>query len=336
MPLPTLVKTWNFDVNIPSQGVPTSSANSDVRWGAHYFDLKQALLGIAPGWTVAGSGGAGNGGGGGMDAVDRWTNGNDLDVTGSAPTQTSWIVLQNDAIRVGFQLLIQPDNNAGGWPGAGLFLQVSPGGLYTGGSQTTSPTAADAVTVGGTTVNSGSSPETPITHLAMSSDGAITRWWLTWGGDTHAFFEFAIPTNTVPGWTDPWVATAVYNGLTNAPDYADLTNVTTYTRGRQGSINMALYWTSEGWNFDATNAAAGQRMTWGNDLDGGAFPMAPIGLASETSFVRGRHGELTDVWWGTTILATGSYYPETLPRQFVQLGDIIVPWDQTAGKMQML
>jgi hypothetical protein len=76
---------------------------------------------------------------------------------------------------------------------------------------------------------------------------------------------------------------------------------------------------------------AGQRMTTSNDLDGNSWPMGAMGLASETATVRGRHGELVDIWWGSTTRIAGDHYPDTLPRQFVQVGDIILPWDQTAG-----
>ena len=332
MALPTLTKTWNFNVNNPSQGIPVSSGDARTKWSQTWLDLKDALKAISPGWTVAGSGGAGAGGGGGMDAVDRWVIASDITIAGTGTTSNSWIVLQNDNIQTGFQLLLSPQNTGGGWPGA-FYTAVSPGGNFSGGTATTIPTASDSVVIRDASVNGDSFPEAPHWHLQMSADGEVTRWWMAWANSTRAYWEFALPANPISGWTNPWVGVAVYNSINNVPDYGDLANVDTYTSSSVGSTTMKMYWTSEGWNFDLSGSAAGQRMTFGNDLDNNAFPMAPVGLASETATVRGRHGELTDVWWGSTTVTTGGHYPDTLPRQFVQLGDIIVPWDQTVGGM---
>lgn len=323
MPLPTLTKTWNFDVNNASQGVPVSTPDSELKWGQTWVNIKDGMVGISPGWSVAGSGALGAGGGGGMDAVDRWTTGSDV------VSNQSWIVLQNNAIKTGFQVLFRVDNNGGGWDGAGLRLAVSPGGLYTGGSQTVLPTATDEILLRDTDVNNDAFPETPHWHLMMSSDGTITRLFFHWGASSRAYFAFEVPVNTVSGWADPWVIVAGFaGGDVPVTTYTNFNDNTTYTFAEApGPITMKLYFTSEGW----VSAMAGQNMTYGNDLEGGEFPMAPIGLASATSGARGRHGELVDIWWASTINTDTAHYPDTLPRQFLQVGDIIVPWDQTAG-----
>jgi len=331
MALPTLTKTWNFDVNLPGSAPGANQASFDK----HYFDLKESLINISPGWSVVGSGGLGAGGGGGMDATDRWTVSTDLQNTVNSPTSgNSWVVLQNNAIKTGFQILFGPRKTSGGWFG-GELLRMSPGGLYTGGAQQATPTATDEITLlGGNRWVDGDTPA-PRINVAMSSDGESTRIWLMAGGVSRALYIFEKPANTVSGWTDPWIATAIsYNAASVIGEYGDLANTDIYTFSTVGSTTMKLYWTSEAWNVDATSAAAGQRLTTGNDLDGGAFSMAPIGLASETGAVRGRHGELTDIWWGSTSVPDGGHYPDTLPRQFVQIGHIIMPWDQTASGLK--
>jgi hypothetical protein len=50
-----------------------------------------------------------------------------------------------------------------------------------------------------------------------------------------------------------------------------------------------------------------------------------IGIASNTSTASGRHGVVYDLWWGINSYANGDTYPGDASRQFVQLGDLIVP-----------
>lgn len=317
MALPTLTKTWNFDVNIASPG-PNSVAN----WQTWHWTLKELFK--ANGWSVAGSGGAGAGGGGGMDAVDRWVVSTDITAFASS-VNNNWIVLQNDNVRTGFQVLYQPRSHAGGAAGGGLLINLSPTGVYTGGAQTTLPTATDQIAMVNSSVWASTVP--PVTHWWNSTDYQLTRVAWSASGVSQGFLLFDQAVSSVSGWTDPWVAIVAYPG--SLTTYANLHTGTGFTRAKAGSTTMAVYLTSEGWNSDA----AGERMTFGNDLDGGAFPIPPIGVASETTGARGRHGELVDIWWGSTIISDGAHYPDTLPRQFVQVGHLILPWDQTAGQM---
>jgi len=330
MPLPTPSKTWSYDLNQGPYTGPSDSGTTMAGWQTHWKGLKNSLVGFSSGWTVAGS--SANGQGGAMDSVDRWAL---ADLESTNTDSGSWIVLQNDAIRTGFQLLIQVQDGGGGWPDSSTW-RVSPGGNYTGGSETGRPTATDEITLSDNVnwdQNRGQANSR--IHTWMSDDGECTRILICNGGSTRAFYLFDKPLNPVAGWTDPWVAIAVqFSGASNVPDYGDIANVSTYGFSSVGSTTMKLFCTSEGWAFGAGSSAAGQRMTWGNDLDGGAWPMSPIGLASETSGVRGRHGGLYDIWFGSTTRASADNYPSTLPRQFVQVGDIVLPWDNAAGTMQ--
>jgi len=325
MALPTLAKTWNFSVN---QGPWGTSGSGDRE--SHWFNVKELFKNIAPGWSVVGSGGLGAGGGGGMDAVDRWTTGADVQILSTVTTNNSWVVLQNNAIKSGFQLLIQPQTGGGGWQDSSHWA-VSPGGLYTGGTQVSVPTATDNIILADTANWANNNGDRSNVHLMMSSDGQSTRLWMNTFGVTRVFYAFEKPVNVVSGWTDPWVAIAVQLAGVTGPTYERLCEVDTYTFAEANATTMKMYLTTEGWNFDVVDSAAGMRMLWGNALDGDSFPMAPIGLASETTGVRGRHGELADMWWGSRTVGDNAHYPDTLPRQFVQIADLILPWDQTAG-----
>jgi len=265
-----------------------------------------------------------------MDATDRWVAATDLRWTST--NAGSWIVLQNDAIRTGFQILLQVQDGGGGWPDSSTW-RVSPGGNYTGGSETGRPTATDEISfVDGVNWQGNLGVADSYIHVMMSSDGECTRIVVCNSNTPKQFFLFDKPSGPVSGWTNPWVAIVVqFSGATNMPDYARINDLDSYAWSSVGATTMKLFCTSEGW----VSAMAGQRMTWGNDLDSGAWPMATIGLASETSGVRGRHGELFDMWFGSTTRANADNYPDTLPRQFVQVGDIILPWDGTAGTMKM-
>lgn len=322
MALPTLTKTWNFAVNV---GKNTSASAGLPAFQAHWYNIANTLRTFSPGWTVKGSGASGAGGA--MDNVWRW-NGSNL-VNGS------WVVFQNDAITPGFQLLIQgPLTGGGGWPDSSRWA-ISPGGLYTGGAESTKPTATDEIVIAYTTNWQGNDNRADSwLHMMMSNDGQCTRILVCEGNTTRNFYLFDKPVNPVSGWTNPWVAIAVQgNGLSGIPTYTDVNDNDVYAYSKGGSANpMKLYLTSEGYG----SGMIGENLTVGNDLAGNALPMAGVGLASATAGASGRHGSLADLWWGSTAVANGSHYPDTLPRQFVQAGHIILPWPTTAGGIVML
>jgi len=321
MALPALEKTWGSSNMILNSTNATDSGNL-------WRKLKDTLIAISPGWTLAGSGGAGAGGGGGMDAVDRWT---------SDPVVNNWVVLQNNAIATGFQLLIRPQNTAFGWYN-GINIAVSPGGLYVGGGQTTTPTATDEVQLttwgSNTFYRNGTAAYTARLNVWMSSDGECTRIVFCETGATRGFMLFDKVKNPVSGWTIPWVGAVAQmaDDAARVPEYTDLNDVSTLCKSYANATEMPLFWTSEAW----VAGMMGERLTAGNDLDSNGFPLSAIGLASETVGVRGRHGELFDIWWGSNIVADGGHYPGLTPRQFVQVGDIVLPWDPTLGSALLL
>lgn len=143
------------------------------------------------------------------------------------------------------------------------------------------------------------------------------------------FVNVEKPRDAMPGWLTPWictVATSAYASTDYQPTYGYLNDVNSLTFSMAGAATTKLYYTSE----FCVDSMLGQRQTTSADLDGGSWPMLPIGLFSNVSGRVGRLGALTDLWWGATAVADGDYYPADLTRQFVQIVDIIVPWNGSA------
>lgn len=325
MGTPVLSKTYQFDVN--------NSVITD--YPTFWYSFKEILKAFSPGWTVAGS--CKWSVAGGMDAVDRWATSGDV-VIDTAGNPGSWIVLENANLLGGIQWLINPRQDGSGFP-TSIYMHISPGGLYTGGSATTLPTATDQVTLltNANLLRNAVSTLNIRLHAMMSTDGEKTRVITTDGGASRNLFLIEEPTQAVSGWVNPWVAISIaYDGVSQPTTFENLANITTYCSSNYGAgVRMPLYCTSEGWKFDAISSAAGQRLTFANDLDSSGWPICPMGLVSETATMRGRHGQLSDIWWGSTAINDGDHYPDSLPRQFVQIGDVILPWDTTAGAISL-
>ncbi len=80
-------------------------------------------------------------------------------------------------------------------------------------------------------------------------------------------------------------------------------------------------------------AQANVSITTANDLSS-AWPFMPQQLVSATASNRGFHGYISDVWYGSTTVTTGSTYPATgTQHQFVQFGSLILPWCQVAAQV---
>jgi len=61
--------------------------------------------------------------------------------------------------------------------------------------------------------------------------------------------------------------------------------------------------------------------------------MPPVGVYSETTLCRGRHGVLPDLWWGPSAANNNDTFPASLPAQFVEVGNVIVQSDGTVWQM---
>jgi hypothetical protein len=210
---------------------------------------------------------------------------------------------------------------------------VSHGAGFTGGTTTTRPTATDEIVVkannqsGG--INSGymagndTNSRTFRLHVMHATNGQSTRWIICTSGFAVGFGFVEKAINTVTPWVDPWAcAWASENTGQHMPIYTQFNDLL-WTRTRINGTNGGLYLTSEG--YGSFMIGEGTLESIQNELTG-EWPFFPIGLVCENAGVRGRHGQLADMYWGNTV-NNGAQFPADGSRQWAQVGHIIVPWN---------
>lgn len=336
MSLPTLAKTWQFSLRnaVTAQGTVLATGRRLMR------SIKNALKGFGTNpWVVQYSCDSSTAGSAG-DLVDRWTT--DANLTWANPGSAhSWIVLRQTGIATNFEICIAL-NSASSIPSS-ISLVVSPSAGFTGGTTTARPTATDEVVVISQT-GWGASAATDSNYVfdvMQSTDGQCTRMMIHEGGiSAVGIWMFEKPKNPTPGWTNPSVFLAFGSFGTGQIQYNNLSNsntTTTCLRARVAGVNYSLQMTGEGMNSGQTGlwgqTTAGQQP---NDIDS-SFTMMPIGITGTAVGVRGRHGTLFDVWWGSGGVNAADTYPNDATRQFAQFGSgtttgsIIFPWDGGAA-----
>lgn len=310
MALPTLAKTWQFDVNqtIAAQGSALATGKAIM------FALKESLIGFAQNpWTVSGSSDSSTAG---MDSVDRWvTAGNIV----NSSSNHSWIVLRQTGIASNYEVCIDF-----GTSGNTITLAASASAGFTGGSTTARPTATDEAILISNNIYMSGVDTTHQLHVMQATDGSCTRV-IVWRGGTNlcTFFLFDKAANTVTGWTNPCISIAQCTTSGIAMTYSSLT-LGTSSFGRY-SGNFTALWTSEsvgGSIFpELTNIG-----TVANSIDN-SWSFFPIGIASTTAGNRGRHGSMVDIWWRPISVSDGDTFPNSSSnRQFVAFGPLIFPW----------
>lgn len=311
MALPSLDKTWLYDVNIDLN--TSSSATTDHQ--KLMRRIKTAMISFASNaWTVVMSSDGTN-----ADSTDRWTADNKL-VWGTG--NHSWIVLKQAGISTNFQILI--DLSSASLDTCTIKMSVNAG--FTGGSISTAPTATDSVTIvsaaAWTQLGTAGTGDFAL-HVMQSSDGECTRVFIYQTNVCTTYATFCKAKNPVSGWTYPGYAGWITSG-TNACSVSTL--VASGATGMRGYVtaSMTLFMTCEGYN----SSTVAQQQTAVNDLDSN-WPILPLGVASNTASHRGRHGQVFDLWLGSTATADGDTYPNDSTRTFVTFGDLVVPWNGT-------
>jgi hypothetical protein len=312
----TKEKTWQYSVNntVAALGAITTTHARLLR------SIKNTLLafGTLP-WTVVGSS---NSVAAGLDAVDRWAADGNL-VWANEGNAHSWIVLKQTGIGSNFQLLINC-SPADTWNRV-VNVIASPNAGFTGGSTTARPTATDEVDLNVSNneywAGSHSADGQFVYHVMQSTDGQCTRILTARAGAVCGFWLLDKAKNPVTGWTYPFV------GIVKGDTTGDVATIATLAATSAkfagwGTAYMNMYATHEVANSNNIPTLS----TVPNDLST-KYPVFPIGLLSETAGQRGRHGDLFDLWWGLTAVATGDFYPGDASKQFVQLGDVIFPWN---------
>jgi hypothetical protein len=349
MGLPVLDKSWSFVTNVALKERDPASTGvaAQPSYGYILHTIKTQLL--AWGWTVEMSCNKLTYG-----ASDLWAAYTDIwwNTTGNP---FSWIVLKKtDAAGVGKHLYLLLSCHDSSPYMLGGYASYS---AFTGGSTTTRPTSTGEYLIlrpsGGAapqntygwwiTQPSWFDPDWPsypsrgpdaVLHAMRSSDGECERFVVLINNVTAAYIAFDRIKNPPTGMTHPlaitWTGdTFVDNGgvlqfLTmNRGGYMGTpTGTRPYTHFYHNGLWGDAYWGSEG----HVATCLGERIPYANEIDGG-YAMCPVSLVSNSPQLKGHHGFLYDIWWGSIEMRTGDTYPGDETAQFVKFTDVILPWD---------
>lgn len=318
MGLPTFTKTWYFNANNKlnsTGGLAAGNALGDNQ--QLMFFIKDQLCNWGN-WTVIGSS---NSVASSMDGTDRWLGPANI-IWAQTGVAQSWIVLERSDN--GFQVCL--DCNTGGTATnayaniSGSFVGYGTAAGGTDGSVTTRPTATDEVVI----INNlawhnmtAANPFTVAVHTMTSSDGVAQRIIVYQSAVPVLYIAFETVANPVTGWSNPFV----WCWLVNTTTYATLNDAAVF-RGCHNSSWFTAYLSTEGY----VDGALGQRITVANDLSSD-YAIAPVGILSDTPGLRGRHGNLYDLWFGSTTPTDGDKYPDTGTKLAVTFGDLVFPWN---------
>ena len=352
MALPTLDKTWVFSVNNNVAGdatQPFDQSNFTNDRAGLMLGIKNGLIDatgmLTNEWVVEGScaqstvAGSGTGPAGSslMDGpTDRWTAIADLRCVSASSTAHSWIVLSNAA--VGVHMLI---DHVGYFPtyGTTFYIYFSFVGFTASGGDgpTDRPVASDETRpiVGSNTANGQFGQNIGAArswkyHIMRSNDGECTRVVAFYNGNPITFWMIDKPKNPVSGWTTPYISSfpGSNSDTTHKPTYSLLHDQATWTNTSIAGFNQT---DNEGPDISLTSEGAGtggngEFLSGANDIDGN-YPFFPVGIASQSPGVQGRHGEVFDLWWSALGVSQGDTFPGDASRQFAVFGQMIFPWN---------
>jgi hypothetical protein len=342
--LPTLDKTWLFKVN--QEFDSTASAIADYR--RLIRAIKTALV-TDTGWTDSANGAAthlnpwtvvASSDKTTADASDLWDADSKL-VWNDAGFAHSWIVLRQTEIVSGhtFELCIDCRSVGHGENTYyyNLSIAVSPAAGFDVSSPSVlnRPTASDECVLlnPGPWLSVGSSVYDAVLHVLSSDDGQCNRIIVAIEGVTQSTWLFDAPKSPVTGWIHP----AIYMCLVNAttPTYVNLNDsrwilMRAPNADGSGEKNGLCYLSTEFYN----SGGVGQIQTTVNSITS-EWPMTRMGIVCTTPGIYGRHGEVYDMWFGcTTTIANGDTYPGSgTTKQFVQINQIVLPWNTTTPLM---
>lgn len=331
MALPTKEKTWQHNVN--NVIGPYGTAQETYRTA--FLTLKNALKGFAAGaWAVRGSSNsltAANVG----DGVDRIVVATDWVSGATDSTARSWIVLRQAGANNG-ELLFE-GRSAGSTPAEQTMrIWWSPSGVFTGGSTTARPTAADEILLYNTAnwISAANTPFQCVVHVMQSSDGACTRWVVHYNGKPEFFGVLDKLGDPVTGFTIPVFAGVSY--------VANNTVLLTQTLIQTSSPKFSASHGGVTFNVWPAAFASGSSLTLvsgrnagqiKNGFDG-SFPLLPMLLGSDTVPYNGMLGRICDWWLASELVMEGRTYPDDGSHKYVQFGHFVFPWNGTVAVLQ--
>lgn len=333
MALPIAEKIWQFNVNVAPGDLGSLLANRrrglrrlknilihDASEAAGWTDTAGGAISPASGFTVLGSS---DSVAGGIDGVDRWDADSDL-VWAADASPHSWMLLRKTTLQSNHQVLLSCEGASAS--GALLTVRVSPSAGFSGGSNTTNPTAADAITLLSNAAWDGGQTAANLPfvyHVMTSSDGQCNRIVIFKNNVEVAFVLLDRPKMPRTGWTNPsisaWASIATDQ---TALDYADFFGATARIQARYPAGNAAATLTAEGFN----GQLLGETFGVANEIDS-EWDLAPVAFACTVVGSRGRNGAVFDLWCASNVNANGTGYPGDASRQFMQMGDFVFRWN---------
>lgn len=321
MPLPTLEKTWQFaHVSNSASGVQLNDLKDiflRIKDAAKAFDDSPL--------TVVGS----------SNSLSANMTGTDLlvdqdDMVYSA-TAHSWIVLGLPEIGPGVQLCFdfKYSNSQYG------DVVVTPTG-FSGGSVTARPTAADEQVLRageilfGQLGDGGGAGAQLWAHLMLSTDGECFRVLVMNNGVATGFLLVDKPGSPATGWDTPMIARYTSqpdntsNTLMGLGNWSDQSGVFKAVGPVAAMPLLSIFESAIFFNatvadaFDAANQISGE------------YPLMRVGLWHDTTVgQRGRHGFVHDLFFTCPVLQNGDTMPADGTKQFVVIGDAVLPCDGT-------
>lgn len=328
MALPPVEKQWQHVFNIDS--------GSDTR--QILIDRAKALCGLASYggqlmtanlWaSIKSCNGSSVVSGFNWNSVSDMVHGND-----ASTNAHSWILLQN---ALGRQWLL----DYRGTDNSQFYMKMSPGGLFTGGTTTSAPTATDQLdkdpSHGSWSLYDTSTAPRMLQNIWLSPDGKQTMIACVHNSTNLTFFLFGdledVPADVAhptimwgDGRTDG-VGASFWEGLVGFSGGIHLT--VEETPGLSGSAHFI----GEAVNVDLVNVNNLNTVAIKNQLSNRWDIFEKSYVQSTREGTWGQLGYWPDLWptvRSQTGFATGDHFPEdgVLPtRQYVKFGNLILPW----------
>ena len=339
--VPEILKTWEWDPNHIIQADATIVSATQQDRQNLMFQIKESLTnGISSNftvpWTVHQSSDGTT-----ADATDNWDVAADLvwgtDSSDPNTSTRSWIVLHNSALGVYLTLDLTGTSTE---RGSEIDAWISSFAPNIDGTTTSRPTAGGAeLQVADRTVSnwgawegnaSNSSARAYILHVMMSDDGEETRVIINTSSTCTALWVIGKHQGPLVAPTHDWF-------ICLTPKDRDGQSAPTVVNWNEDD-NADFRWfamKNDGGFVDARIRASRTDPgvdAWG-DLYGNAAnaydgrrSIQEFVLESETAGWSMTMGRVADMWWGPILAGSnGKTWPDT--REFIQAGEVLLPWD---------
>jgi len=309
MAAPSHTLTWTIrgDLYVPEQSSALEQARHTL------FKMKTTLIGEF-GWTVARSTNSST-----TADSDLWLSTSNL-VWAVGTGAHSWIVFNRpNGEQVCFELRNGTSSNY--WQGS---MYISPGGLFTGGSNTVGPTATDQITlisVGNLLTTNDVAPRN--WYIAQSSDGNNTMIVHMQNNITYSAFFFERLQSPHANFVDRSLVYGLGSG--SQLTYSNWV----HTARLYGRLIDSTQVTATLLCAGTRSGGLGEHINV-RDLDGEMLLLRTKAY-SNTSGYKGILGTVPDLYIGSDLQKNGDTFPDGLgnPGKWLCLDNLILPWNNT-------